>query len=313
MAFEMGNDSMIYSFGGFDASWLNNSYKYNVTTNTWIPLANLPTPVWECTAAKALNGKIYVFGGENGMNLVQIYDPVLDTWSTGTPIPIGVRMHSAITAPNGKVYVIGGWSGSTAVANVQIYDPVANSWTSGAPMSVPRNQFGSTLGPDGKIYIIGGKNSGSNNSGPFYNNVDVYDPATDTWAPGTVLPNTIGETEAVTINGGINLFGGTSGTYLSTNYRMTVLIGMEEPLLSNLGVYPNPASGSVTVSFGLSRDAASELKVFDAQGKLIYYLEREDLKGRVEKQIDLSGLIPGIYFLQLFSDGETAYSKFIVK
>jgi len=225
MAFALGLDSLLYCFGGFDATHLFTCFKYNVNTNSWTPIAPLPVASWECTAATAPNGNIYVFGGENSMNLVQVYNPVSNTWSAGAPLPVASRMHSAVTAPNGKIYVIGGYNGSTAITNNQIYDPVLNSWSIGAPLPLARNQFGATLGPGGKIYIIGGKNSGGNNTGPFYSNVDVYDPNTDTWTTEVSLPVAIGETEAVAVNGGINLFGGTSGTYLASNYRLDLICG----------------------------------------------------------------------------------------
>ena len=222
MAFALGQDNMIYSFGGFDLSWLSFVYKYDVVNDVWSLMAPMPVASWECTAATGPNGNIYVFAGENTMNLLQIYNPVSNTWSNGAPVPVAVRMHSAVTAPNGKIYVIGGYNGATAITNNQIYDPALNSWSTGAPLPTARNQFGSVLGPDGKIYIIGGKNSGTNNVGPFFNTVDVYDPNTDTWSTGTALPATIGETEAAVVNGGIHLIGGTTGLYLTSNYRMEI-------------------------------------------------------------------------------------------
>jgi len=249
MAFALGQDNMIYSFGGYAGGHLNIAHRYDVITNAWTSLASMPVASWECTAATAPNGKIYVFGGENSMNLLQIYDPVLNTWSTGTPLPVMSRMHSAITANNGKIYVIGGWDGSTALPNNQVYDPVLNSWSTGAPLPNPRNQFGSTLAPDGKIYIIGGKFSGGNNTAPFYTNVDVYDPVTDSWTTDFALPVGIGETEAVTINGGINLFGGTSGTYLPSNYRLDLLCG-------TLGVTTSASSNIICIGQSATLTAA---------------------------------------------------------
>jgi N-acetylneuraminic acid mutarotase len=236
MAFAFGQDSMIYSFGGFSGSHLNVVFRYDVNTNAWTSLAPMPTACWECTAATAPNGKIFVFGGENALTLVQVYDPIANTWTIASPMSLPSMMHSAVTAPNGKIYVMGGYNG-TIYADNRIYDPLLDSWSTGASMPAPRNQFGVTLGPDGKIYIIGGKASYGNNSMPFFATVDIYDPVTDTWAPGTALPVAIGESEAVTINGGINLIGGTSGIYQNTNYRMDLLCGT---LAVTTSASPNP-------------------------------------------------------------------------
>ena len=225
-AFALGQDNMIYSISGYNFNYLNDVYKYDVTTDTWTAIPAIPTACWECTAATGANGSIYVFGGETPFqvvaSIVQIYNPSSNLWGSGAPIPVPVKMHSAVAAPNGKIYVIGGYNGTNAVSNNQIYDPVLDTWSTGAPLPTARNQFGATLGPDGKIYIVGGKTSGFNNQPPFFDLVDVYDPNTDTWSTATSVPATIGETEAVTVNGGIHLLAGTNGTYLTTNYRMEV-------------------------------------------------------------------------------------------
>ena len=221
-AFVLGQDNMVYSISGYNTSYLTTVYKYDVVANTWATVPPIPTACWECTGATGPNGNIYVFGGENAMNMLQIYNPTLNMWGSGAPLPVGVRMHSAITAQNGKIYVIGGYNGTSAVNNNQIYDPALNTWSVGAPLPTARNQFGATLGPDGKIYIVGGKTSGFNNQAPFFSNVDVYDPNTDTWTTATALPVAIGETEAVVVNGGVHLVAGTSGSYITSNYRMEV-------------------------------------------------------------------------------------------
>jgi PKD repeat protein/N-acetylneuraminic acid mutarotase len=221
-AFALGQDNMIYSISGYNFSYINDVYKYDVAANTWTAIPPIPTACWESAAATGASGSIYIFGGENAMNLLQIYNPVSNMWGSGASLPVGVRMQSAVAAPNGKIYVIGGYNGITAVNNNQIYDPVLDSWSTGAPLPTARCQFGATLGPDGKIYIVGGKTSGFNNQPPFFDLVDIYDPNTDTWTTATPVPATIGETEAVTVNGGIHLLAGTDGNYLTTNYRMEV-------------------------------------------------------------------------------------------
>ena len=63
---------------------------YNPGTDSWSPIAPLPTEISDNYATVAHVGKIFVMGGVNGAavsNLVQIYDIVSDSWSTGAPMP----------------------------------------------------------------------------------------------------------------------------------------------------------------------------------------------------------------------------------
>jgi hypothetical protein len=70
-----------------------------------------------------------------------------------------------------------------------------------------------------------------------------------------------------------------------------------------LTIYPNPAS--TALKFSLANSAAiEEVHVLDVNGK--------NIKTQYNcKEISVSDLSPGVYFIQLKSDGQTYYSKFI--
>ncbi len=152
---------------------------------------NLITDAWDDTraqrpfvghhhGAEVIDGKLYLISGIGGGSegRVQIYDHVLDTWTEGAAMPwTGGSLSTALI--DGKIYAAGGIVGSNTVANAGVYDPVADSWTSIMSMPVGRNH--AAAGTDGeKFYVFGGRSNGNWVTNGF-DDVQVYDPDTDTW------------------------------------------------------------------------------------------------------------------------------------
>jgi N-acetylneuraminic acid mutarotase len=136
-------------------------------------------------AAEVVNGKLYLFGGMGASSggKVQIYDPASNRWTLGAPMPFAAGSSSSAVI-KGKVYIAGGIVGSSTTARTARYDPVTNTWTELAPMPRGRNHAASAT--DGrKLYVFGGRGPGSGDSNTVangFNTVQVYDPATNTWA-----------------------------------------------------------------------------------------------------------------------------------
>lgn len=144
------------------------------------------------TAAVAVAGKIYLIGGfddnEGIVGRVQIYDTATSTWSDGPALPRAVH-HANAVSDGTTIYVLGALSGTnfTAIDDSYKLDPATDSqWTSLAAMTSGRER-GAAVGGliAGKIYLAGGfRNVAASDL------VDVYDPATDSWAPLANLPAT---------------------------------------------------------------------------------------------------------------------------
>ena len=106
--------------------------EYDPATDTWTTKADINISrryFMACT----INGKIYVFGGTNGLyrngqNSVEEYDPATDTWTNMTNLPHPKAAASAV-AFNEKAYVMGGtpdypnYDISEAVNVVYEYNP----------------------------------------------------------------------------------------------------------------------------------------------------------------------------------------------
>lgn len=114
-------DGKIYVIGGQSDSLkdhpiTNAVQAYDIATNRWEAKASLSTPR-QFAAATALDGKIYVFGGDDGrgssktrqnfLDSVEIYDPLQDTWTPGKPMPVR-RAGLAATVLKGQIYLFGG-------------------------------------------------------------------------------------------------------------------------------------------------------------------------------------------------------------
>jgi N-acetylneuraminic acid mutarotase len=155
--------------------------------NPWTKKKDMPSGR-HTFAVGVVNGKIYAIGGRYTLNLVTEYDPVTDTWTTKTPMPTS-RMVLAAGVVNGKIYAIGGvvQAFSPAISTVEEYDPATDTWTKKADMPTPRLGLGVSV-VDGKIYAIGGMTSGPDFWSGMRNNVEVYDPITNTWTTKAPMP-----------------------------------------------------------------------------------------------------------------------------
>ncbi len=177
--------------------------------NTWVTKASMKEARANSGIA-AVNGKIYVFGGDQGspmgnavpedvitantVGFTEEYDPASDTWSFKKPMPTARALFGVAVYKN-KVYCIGGYYGvngpdDTQYFNVgvnEVYDPAADTWETRTPLPT----FGSSATAsvvDGKIYVL---NSES---------LQVYDPETDSWATRKPPPHWIASFTSATID-----------------------------------------------------------------------------------------------------------------
>jgi N-acetylneuraminic acid mutarotase len=164
---------------------------YDMASQTWITgLAPRLNP-GDHHAAEVWDGKLYVFGGigSSSAGKVQIYDPFQDQWSYGADMPFAAGSCSSALIDD-KVYVAGGIILGNTTTQAAVYDPDLDSWTSIASMPLGRNHAAS--GTDGtKFYVFGGRDQG-NTVLEGYDDVQIYDPQTDTWEsssdPGSTIP-----------------------------------------------------------------------------------------------------------------------------
>jgi hypothetical protein len=128
------SSTCIYSFGGYNGSYLKTAESYNPKTNLWTTLADMLTAreglgaaAGPCPGGTIPNGCVYAVDGYNtgALNVVEVYNTFHNTWSTEAPDPYpGGREELAVVAaraPFGgsgtRIYAIDGEDGGITNVN----------------------------------------------------------------------------------------------------------------------------------------------------------------------------------------------------
>jgi N-acetylneuraminic acid mutarotase len=194
MAAATGTDGRIYVMGGITSTvdngvhtsaYTNAAEAYTPSTDSWAPVAPLPSPLSGMAAATGSDGRIYVIGGTTSpgqaTNAVEAYTPSTNSWTTVAPLPRPASPYNysiaATAGQDGRIYVIAGGTNT-----VEVYTPGTNSWTTVAPLPSAMNYVSAAVTvSDGRIYAMGDVYN-------FGNLVQVYTPSTNSWTTVVSLP-----------------------------------------------------------------------------------------------------------------------------
>ena len=93
-------------------------------------------------------------------------------------------------------------------------------------------------------------------------------------------------------------------------YPKKSTIGIEEKNgLTNVQIYPNPATNRLTLQFSTEKMQKFEAELLDMDGKVTMTVPLFAQKGRNRKVLDLSKHSPGIYLLRITGDDEVVTKK----
>jgi N-acetylneuraminic acid mutarotase len=257
----------IFVIGGTnsDGTNVNVNEVYDPSNDTWTTLAPMPT-ARTGIEANAVNGKIYVMGGENYSGYInflfafpqnEIYNIATNSWSTGKPKPYPVYAYSSAVV-NTKIYYLGGANHVSPNNLTQIYDPQKDSWTFGAnfSMSMMATAAAATTGAMApqRIYLFGGT---SDEPLAGENNTQVYDPASNTWINGTVMPSGRSSMAAAGVDDLIYVIGGnpTFLTVTGENEQYTPF-GYGTPQPTSTSTVPEFSTSFTTVALLITTAAA---------------------------------------------------------
>ena len=198
-------------------------WKYNVDTNAYTRLPDLPAPRASGGAA-VLGRKLHYFSGNNssrqdvGDHYVIDLDNLAAGWSTRAALPTA-RSHMGYLTLGGLIYAIGGQTGNdaglTTKAAVHTYNPASDTWTPRASLPKAISHISSaTFVMGGRIIVAGGE---TGHREPI-SDVIAYDPAADKWTTLSPLPALRFSGVAAEI-GGLIYF--TSGSGKSETWRGT--------------------------------------------------------------------------------------------
>jgi len=89
-------------------------------------------------------------------------------------------------------------------------------------------------------------------------------------------------------------------------------IALQEDDLSNqMNIYPNPTDGVMHINIE-SRTDILDMNLLSLEGKIVYFDKMDYQKDGLSKQIDVSGLSKGIYFLRLYNSNNYFVKKVMI-
>ncbi len=275
--------------------------EYDPATDTWTKKADIPTQR-SCLSASAVDGKIYVIGGEKGdissppLATVEEYDPATDSWTRKANVPTA-RAFFSTSVVDDKIYAIGGaiYPG-TVFSTVEEYNPTTDTWTTKPGMPTARHML-STSAVNGKIYAIGGT-------------VIVW-PWTGISTVEVYMPPHVVEVPHVFVQG--SQLHAANGIYFDSNDRLHICAGMGGEI-----VVMDRETGEILDRYGTDVDSPDDV-VIGPDGS-VYWTDiltgevgRRSPDGVVTKQFVAPGVNPitlsddGRLFTALFFLGDALY------
>ena len=221
----------------------------------------MSTPRTQFAYATDGSNDAYAIGGvavgtSTLLSTVERYNPASGTWSYLGALPQPISGAAAAYDGNGHIFVFGGVTGTTTstatlTGNVEEYTIATDTWsTLSQQMSTAATQAAAVHGPDGMIYVLGGK--GTSNSALA--NVQVYNPAQNTWSQGTALPHSLyNEAAVIDASGEINVIGqySSNGNPVQVVYVSQVLANVAPSFTTTslpAAMAGNPYTAMVTVT-----------------------------------------------------------------
>jgi N-acetylneuraminic acid mutarotase len=210
-------DGRVYLTGGRfeDFTPTSRVNAYDLGTDAWSRIPNMPVSRYTPNGASVINGKLYVSGGFNvnrvGTRALFVYDPATRTWTRKADVP-QISCGGAQAVIGGQLYVYTGCYARNVPGGVLFrYDPAANTWL--RRKAPPTDHWGGSGAViNGKFYLHGGSTPGCGDGGcdAVSSALHRYDPSSDSWTTRAPDPFLINGESAVALNGKLYLAGGQS-------------------------------------------------------------------------------------------------------
>ncbi len=187
MAFDSTRDVFIM-FGGYDGTYLDDTWEYDASTNTWtefIIAGSPPTRELAAMAYDSSNDVFVLFGGYGPFALTDTweYDPSTQIWTdTSPPLSPGQMTSYAMTYDStAGVSILANQDFVTSTFETWSYEASLNTWMPMSPPTSPPKRTSHSLSymPSiGRTVLFGGMDVPST----YYEDVWEYDFGTNSWA-----------------------------------------------------------------------------------------------------------------------------------
>ena len=148
----------------------------------------------------------------------------------------------------------------------------------------------------------------STNGGVTFDQVLVANTPNDGFQ-SVPTPSGIETTQArIMVRASDNIFYNVNGS----NFTITQALGINNAIISDAAIYPNPTTGVFTVQFSTSEIANTEISLYDVSGRLVDTQEFETNGSLFSQTLNYSTLETGMYFVKI-KTGDIEVSKQLIK
>lgn len=180
---------------------------YDPATGVWSPASAIGGRRLGPALTLLSNNQVLVSGGvavtlfgatpiaANSTTVCQRWNPATQTWGAANGMPSARAGHhyNQVTLADGRVLMTGGVNvpgllsaaSSAPIAAADVYNPTTNTWTA-VNMANARALHSATRLADGRVVVAGGA-QGTLLAPVSIANVDIFNPATNTWSASTAL------------------------------------------------------------------------------------------------------------------------------
>lgn len=275
------NDSRVLLTGGNNGAVATNTAElYDSATGVFSGTGSMAVARDTHAAMLMPNGKVLIAGGP----LAEVFNPSTGIFTASDSVPMTSRtLVTLAMLPTGTVVATGGVSGVSYVNTVEQYSPTGPPFQSAVALSTGSKStsrfFAATTHlADGRVFVSGGYTLAVS---PLAS-TELYNPTTETFTPGPVLPTTLEKhTSTLLRNGKVLVAGGVEpGGYVMPAKLFDPVANTITTITSiNCGRYEHAATllanGRVLLTGGISAcdgtDATRTAEIYDPVGGTFTY------------------------------------------
>lgn len=282
------------------------NYEYDPALDSWTQ--HYPDGIQNYAFIATANDTAYLLS--SGQKSMQKYDLLTHRWNdVYANYPGHAEFYSVPVSLNGKVYFGTGDSASYEFNDFWKFDPSTKTWTQMANVPGPARSHACSFTINNKGYVGLGTSSNSASLKDFYE----YDPITNKWKKIPDYPGAGSEgVTGLTINergfAGLGWIDNDWWEYIADTAVATGTSQIKIPA-STFEIYPNPAMENITINAPQIRiKEFVDIVIMSVTGQVMM---TEKMIMQNDLSVNIKSIPPGIYYLQIASEGNKCVRKFV--